>query len=116
MQKLSFKTLILVALMRQRKLLQELVSSYAHRIRRELAEHDLQRIEKAGWDKVHFAWAGGIEPGQGNYYRVQGPNFLLEFDNTQNDANHIHTVWRDLENDFGGDLLRRHYEQTPHAN
>ena len=99
----------------QRTLLEQLVSGYAHRIRRELAERDLQRIETAGWDKVHFAWAGGVEPRQGNYYRVQGPNFLLEFDNTQNNANHIHTVWRDLENDFGGDLLRRHYEQTPHT-
>jgi hypothetical protein len=99
----------------QQKLLQQLVSEYAHRLRSELAESDLQRIEAAGWKKVHFAWAGPIEPGQGHYYRVQGPTFLLEFDNTQNNANHIHTVWRDFEHDFGANLLQQHYEQTPHA-
>ena len=64
---------------------------------------------------MHFAWAGGTNPGEGNYYRVQGPTFLLEFDNTQNNAKHIHTVWRDFQGDFGEDLLRRHYEQVPHA-
>ena len=65
-------------------------------------------------DYLQFAWAGSIERGKGHYYRVQGPTFLLEYDNTQNDANHIHSVWRDSENDFGDDLLRRHYEQSPH--
>jgi hypothetical protein len=99
----------------QQKLLQQLVSEYAHRLRQELAENDLKRIETAGWAHVHFAWAGGTAQGQGHYYRVQGPTFLLEFDNTQDNANHIHSVWRDLENDFGGDLLRRHYEQVPHG-
>jgi uncharacterized protein DUF3500 len=99
----------------QRKLLRELVGEYARRLRVELAENDLKRIEAAGWDKVCFAWAGALKPGEGHYYRVQGPTFLLELDNTQNDANHIHSVWRDLENDFGGDLLKRHYEQTAHG-
>jgi hypothetical protein len=99
----------------QRKLLQQLVNEYAHRLRSELAEDDLRRIESAGWAKVHFAWAGGTVRGEGHYYRVQGPTFLLELDNTQNNANHIHTVWRDPANDFGGDLLRQHYEQVPHG-
>ena len=79
-----------------------------------LADQDLAKIQRAGWDKVLFAWAGSIKPGEGHYYRVQGPTFLLEYDNTQNNANHIHSVWRDFENDFGEDLLRRHYQQTPH--
>ena len=57
---------------------------------------------------------GGIEPGEPHYYRVQGPSFLLEYDDTQNNANHIHTVWRDLANDFGDDVLREHYETVPH--
>ena len=61
-----------------------------------------------------FAWAGGIEPGEGHYYRIQGTGFLLEYDNTQNNANHIHTVWRDYKHDFGDDLLKRHYDQTAH--
>lgn len=98
----------------QQKLFQQLVSEYAHRLRAELAEADLQRIATAGWDKVHLAWAGSLEPGEGFYYRVQGPTFLLEFDKTQDKANHIHTVWRDFQKDFGEDLLRRHYEATPH--
>ena len=84
------------------------------RCRMELAEKDRARIRQAGWEKVHFAWAGGLEKGQGHYYRVQGPTFLLEYDNTQNNNNHIHCVWRDFENDFGEDLLRRHYDQDPH--
>jgi hypothetical protein len=98
----------------QQESLKRLVAEYVQRLRLELAESDLKRIEVAGWSKVHFAWAGSLEPGQGHYYRVQGPTFLLEYDDTQNNANHIHAVWRDLENDFGGDFLRRHYEQTPH--
>ncbi len=96
-------------------LLEQLVSEYVGRYRKELASSDLAKIKQAGWDKVQFAWAGGAERGKGHYYRVQGPTFLLEYDNTQNDANHIHSVWRDFENDFGDDLLRRHYEQSPHG-
>lgn len=95
----------------QAKLLKDLVRRYAERLRSELAGRDLSRIEQAGWDRVHFAWAGGLEPGQGHYYRVQGPTFVLEYDNTQNNANHIHSVWHDLTENFGGDPLREHYEK-----
>ena len=98
----------------QRETLAALIKEYLGRNRAELADADWRQIEKAGWGKIHFAWAGGIEPGTGHYYRVQGETFILEYDNTQNNANHIHAVWRDLENDFGDDLLRQHYEQTPH--
>lgn len=99
----------------QQKLLGHLVRTYVHRHRPEVAQQDLRKIDRAGWDRVLFAWAGGLEPGQGHYYRVQGPTFLLEYDNTQNDANHIHSVWRDFEGDFGEDLLRRHYQDVPHG-
>jgi hypothetical protein len=58
---------------------------------------------------VSFAWAGGLEPGQGHYYRIQGSSFVVEYDNTQNGANHVHTVWRDFHGDFGRDLLKEHY-------
>jgi hypothetical protein len=92
--------------------LMNLISLYANRLRPELAQDDLQRINKAGLDKIYFAWAGVTEVGKGHYYRIHGPNFLVEYDDTQNDANHIHTVWRDLENDFGGDVLKRHYEES----
>ena len=99
----------------QREQLVNLVKEFAFRHRSEIAAQDLDKIEKAGWDKVYFAWAGGIEPGQGNYYRVQGPTFLLEFDNTQNNGNHVHSVWRDFANDFGDDVLKHHYETVPHG-
>jgi hypothetical protein len=98
----------------QKQQLQALVKNYIGRLRGDLADADLKKIEKAGWDKVHFAWAGGLEKGQPHYYRVQGPTFLIEYDNVQNDANHIHAVLRDFDNDFGEDLLRRHYREVPH--
>ena len=99
----------------QSKVLLELIREYVQRHRPEVADRDLEKIQKAGFTKIYFAWAGGLERGEKHYYRIQGPTFLMEYDNTQNDANHIHAVWRDFENDFGDDLLRKHYEQTPHA-
>ena len=98
----------------QKRVFMSLLDLYARRLRTEMAEHDLRRIMEAGIDKVTFAWAGSMEPGKPHYYRIHGPTFLVEYDNTQNNANHVHTVWRDLQNDFGDDALRRHYEQTPH--
>ncbi|MBL9126209.1 MAG: DUF3500 domain-containing protein, partial [Verrucomicrobiales bacterium] len=98
----------------QLKTLRRLVEEYVRRARPEVADADLERIEKAGFDNVHFAWAGPDAPGKGSYYRVQGPTFLLEYDCTQNNANHIHAVWRDFAGDFGEDILARHYRETPH--
>jgi hypothetical protein len=99
----------------QKELLLKLIKEYVFRYRSEIAEADLAKIRKAGTDKIHFAWAGPMERMQKHYYRVQGPTFLLEYDNTQNNANHIHAVWRDFNGDFGEDLLRKHYEQVPHG-
>jgi hypothetical protein len=99
----------------QKQLLTSLLELYARRLRPELAEQDLRKVTEAGMDKVRFAWAGELEPGRPHYYRLHGPTFLVEYDNTQNNANHIHTVWRDLTNDFGDDALKRHYDQTPHT-
>ena len=98
----------------QKEVLEELLHEFVFWHRPELARLDLQKIEKAGMGKIHFAWAGGTEPHQPHYYRLQGPTFIMEYDNTQNNANHIHSVWRDLANDFGDDLLREHYKNTPH--
>jgi hypothetical protein len=98
----------------QRDLLDQLIKEYVTRLRPELAEQDLKRIHEAGFDTIHFVWAGALQRGEGHYYRVQGPTFILELDNTQNNANHVHCVWRDFQNDFGEDLLRKHYEETPH--
>ncbi|HEV8293084.1 MAG TPA: DUF3500 domain-containing protein, partial [Tepidisphaeraceae bacterium] len=95
----------------QKHMVLGIISAYANRLRGEVADQDMQKIQAAGFEKVHFAWAGGIEPGQKHYYRVQGPTFLIEYDNTQGNGNHIHSVWRDMTNDFGDDLLKKHYEE-----
>jgi hypothetical protein len=89
--------------------LQQLVRTHLFRMRPEVAEDRWKEILKEG--PLHFAWAGSRSPKEGHYYRVQGKSFLLEYDNTQNNANHIHTVWRDFDGDFGDDLLRQHLEQ-----
>jgi hypothetical protein len=96
----------------QQKILDHLIHAYLFRNRIGVASDDWEKIQKAGLDKVDFAWAGGFEPGQGHYYRVQGPTFVLEFDNTQNDANHVHAAWRDFDNDFGSDPLLEHYKEA----
>lgn len=95
----------------QQAQLRALVELYAGRLRAEMADTELQKIATQGWGRVFFAWAGGLEPGEGNYYRIQGPAFVIEYDNTQDDANHIHTAWRKFEGDFGRDLLREHYQR-----
>lgn len=73
-----------------------------------LAEVELARMMNAPLDSIRFAWMGGLEPGEGHYYRLVGPTFLIEYDNTQNRAEHIHMVWRDRTRDFGDDLLAEH--------
>jgi len=92
----------------QRELVRKVIEEYVGRLRGELAAADLQQINAAGLDQVVFAWAGGLELGQGHYYRIHGPTFLFEYDNTQNDANHVHAVWRDFKGDFGRDVLADH--------
>ncbi|MCB1203973.1 MAG: DUF3500 domain-containing protein [Verrucomicrobiae bacterium] len=94
----------------QQKNLRELMEVYLRRVKPDVADDELATIEKAGLEKIVFAWLGGIEKGQPHYYRVQGPTFLLEYANTQNGANHVHAVWRDYDGDFGRDLLREHYQ------
>ena len=98
----------------QKKQLAGLLDVYLSRMTRELADERTRRLREAGFEKVHIAWAGALDRGQPHYYRIQGPTFLVEYDNTQDEANHIHTVWRDFEGDFGEDLLARHYRETPH--
>ena len=98
----------------QQRHLRRLLEVYAGRMADSSAHRQLQRIDDAGFARLHFAWAGAHQPGRPHYYRIHGPTVLVEYDNSQGSANHIHTVWRDLENDFGGDLLRRHYARQPH--
>ena len=89
------------------KLLEVYISNYELGFSHKLME----KIRKAGIANLSFAWAGSLQPGQGYYYRIQGPMLLIELDNTQNNANHIHSVVRDLTNDFGEDVLREHYRE-----
>jgi hypothetical protein len=98
----------------QRELLMKLIDVYTSQMTSDVAADRMARIRKAGVEKIGFAWAGGTERGQKHYYRVQGPTFLVEYDNTQNDANHIHSVWREFDGDFGRDILREHIKSVAH--
>ena len=100
----------------QQKIFMQLLSIYIHRYTRSFAEGMMKEIEKAGLNNLRFAWAGDQQPGIGHphYYRIQGPTIIIEYDNIQNNANHIHTVIRDLKNDFGGDELLKHYKNDQH--
>ncbi len=99
---------------RQFDALRALTELYAHNLPDDIAQRRIDQISKAGRN-AWFAWAGGTKPGDPHYYRVQTPSFMIEFDMTQDNANHIHSVWRDFNGDFGGDLLKAHYE-TSHQN
>jgi hypothetical protein len=94
----------------QKGQLEALVSLYLGRMEADVSAAELEQIKTAGWDKVHFVWMGGEERGQPHYYRIQGPTFLIEYDNTQNNANHPHAVWREFNGDFGEDLLGAHFK------
>jgi Protein of unknown function (DUF3500) len=98
-----------------RNLAMELVADFTQSLRHDLAEAEFARIRGAGIEQIHFAWAGALEPGTPNYWRLHGPVSVIEYDNTQNEANHVHSVWHDLERNFGRDLLREHYETGHHA-
>lgn len=93
----------------QRAKLFELVQIYTTRARKELADDAFAKMTAAGLDKVTFAWAGGLDRSKQTYYRIQGPTFLIEFDNSQNGGNHVHSVYRDFKGDFGHDALAEHY-------
>ncbi|MFN0148877.1 MAG: DUF3500 domain-containing protein, partial [Dehalococcoidia bacterium] len=92
----------------QHEILDSLLRQYIYRLPDDVAEVEWAEIEKRGIDQLHFAWAGGRERREPHYYRIQGERLLIEYDNVQNGANHIHAVWRDPENDFGGGPLAAH--------
>ena len=91
--------------------LMALMEEYAHNVPAEVAEARIALINQAGRN-ILFAWAGGTKPGDPHYYRLQTPSFLLEMDDTQDNANHIHSVWRNFTGDFGEDLLQQHYHDS----
>jgi Protein of unknown function (DUF3500) len=97
----------------QTSILRELLDSFLGRLPEELADQQARLVERE-LDRLKFLWAGSAERGQPHYYRIQGERVYIEYDNVQRGANHIHTVWRDLANDFGGDALARHYAESRH--
>ena len=99
---------------KQRDLLTQVLDAYIGTMEGDIAAERLAAVKAAGLDKIVFAWAGETERGKKHYYRIQGPTFLVEYDNTQNDGNHIHSVWRDFNGDFGRDLLREHLQAVAH--
>jgi hypothetical protein len=96
---------------KQRELLDSLVAEYANDFPGPIADARMEQYHKSQ-SGLYFAWAGGVEKGDPHYYRIQTPVFLIEYDDTQNNANHIHSVWRDYEGDFGVDLLGDHYQSS----
>jgi hypothetical protein len=98
----------------QREILIKLVRVHIGRIRKELADQDLARINRAGIENIHFVWAGGLEPGEPHHYLIQGPTFLIEYDNTQDGADHVHCVYRDFDNDFGDAMLDHYHKHHKH--
>ena len=99
---------------KQREILMRIVDAYTSVMAPDIAADRMAALKKAGVDKISFAWAGEFERGKKHYYRVQGPTFLIEFDNTQGNGNHVHSVWRDFNGDFGRDLLKEHMTSVKH--
>lgn len=100
---------------RQQEMLMRIIEVYASTMETDVAAERMAVARRAGLDLVRFAWAGSTARGEKHYYRIQGPTFLIEFDNTQNDGNHVHSVWRDFNGDFGRDLLREHLAAVAHG-
>ena len=98
----------------QKAVLNKLIVAYLLAMPTDIAKIRMEKITKEDMNSICFGWAGGTEPGKPHYYRVHGKSFLIEFDNTQGSANHIHSVWRDFNGDFGEDLLKEHYEHSHH--
>jgi hypothetical protein len=97
-----------------RNLVEALIDCFLATLAADLMATQRRRVIDQELGRFRFAWAGSLAPGQGHYFRVHGPITLIEHDNTQNDANHIHSVWRDLASDFGNDALADHYRRAPH--
>ena len=99
----------------QKIVLNKLIATYLNAMPKKIAALRQSRIVKENFDGIRFGWGGSTKIGEPHYYRVQGKSFLIEFDNTQNEANHIHTVWRDFNGgDYGLDLIKEHYQKNEH--
>jgi len=95
----------------QQEILMQLLNVHLSSMPDDLAVMRMMQLWQEEFEEIRFGWAGGVESGEPHYYRIQGKTFMVEFDNTQDDANHIHTVWRDFDGDFGRDMIREHYQR-----
>lgn len=98
----------------QKDILNKLIACHLSTMPTEIAGMRMKRIVSEDFNQIRFGWAGGLVKGVPHYYRIQGKTFLIEFDNTTHNANHIHIVWRDFNGDFGVDLLKEHYKNSKH--
>jgi hypothetical protein len=98
----------------QQILLKKLIMEYVSALPEELAAKRMQQVEESNFSEIYFGWAGEVALHEPHYYRIQGDKFLIELDNTQNNANHIHSVWREFNGDFGRDIIRDHYKNSNH--
>jgi hypothetical protein len=98
----------------QQKIVRKIIDHHLERMEKEVAKKAAQQLEQESWEAVTFSWAGKMKKLSAHYYRIQGKGFLIEYDNSQNEANHIHVVWREFDGDFGKDLIREHYLSGGH--
>jgi len=100
----------------QKELLKMIIKEYINNLEHDKAHEYLEKINKSGIDEIYFAWIGSYEIRKPNYYVINGPDFIIEYDNVgfQKDGNHIHSIWREKGNDFGEDILRTHYLEHKH--
>ncbi|WP_282136185.1 DUF3500 domain-containing protein [Seonamhaeicola maritimus] len=98
----------------QKVKLKAILYQYLRDLPDKLAQARESKIHNEEFNDILFAWAGSAKKGEPHYYRIQGKTFLIELDNTQNNANHIHCVWRDFDGDFGRDIIREHYKNSKH--
>ena len=98
----------------QKHILNQLIVTYLSNMPTKIAQLRMKRIMSEDFEEIRFGWAGGLKFGEPHYYRIQGKTFLIELDNTQANANHVHTVWRDFQGDYGVDLLKEHYNSVKH--
>ncbi len=100
----------------QKHFLNQLIVTYLSNMPTKIAKLRMKRIISEDFNQISFGWAGSTKVGEPHYYRIQGKTFLIELDNTQHNANHVHTVWRDFNGDYGIDLLKEHYKNSNHHN
>tara|TARA_X000001036_G_C20478702_1_gene724719 strand:- start:377 stop:916 length:540 start_codon:yes stop_codon:yes gene_type:complete len=96
----------------ERKKLIDLIEVYVNRYNKNISDSYMKKIKSNGFENTYFSWAGSIDVGEGHYYTIKHDSFLIEYDNTQNNANHIHSVLRDFNGDYGQDILAEHYKSS----